>query len=542
MVKAIKMSKVFPINDEDLRSIESISLQNVILKPCPNEIRGNGDSQTEADTYLQKTLDSAIHPNDAEVSLEVHIDRNNENILNGEINTVSIIESCMLATEGLEATESLNEEDGSMKISLDEEKSYFENKARKRDNTFKEIIQNAQIALSLKEGFVYSFAIPLIGISSTIILTLIPAHDLVKSPEYWYEILFHDITGPLMWGVPFVCVKVGTLLNIKYTYAPKNISFMFLVASAASLVILLASYYLWTPIFEYHYPIPFLVFLYGFFMNGFFLLVIWLRFPFEWRKNGELQRRMKAYCLFILFSILLAISYQIIIDKIRRSDVDYQHFVALALPAIREISIWMGSKWIARCVNGDEKGAIIFLKYSMTTTHTITLCYVIGSYTTITTSWVLMGVDFLCNVFICLWVVWTKKFHPHKIRKQIDLLQDLAIYELVEFHATFAFIFVIAMAYYGPNASILGNIGNSYWAYTAIVNIDQTLVNMGIFFLIDFSSTMLSASILWTTCRISLWHVFLELQKEFGKWFSLTLGNALVLVSKYEIYSFYNLL
>ena len=39
---------------------------------------------------------------------------------------------------------------------------------------------------------------------------------------------------------------------------------------------------------------------------------------------------------------------------------------------------------------------------------------------------------------------------------------------------------------------------------------------MVIFFLIDFSSTLISSGILWGTCRINLWTVFLELQQEFG--------------------------
>ena len=249
---------------------------------------------------------------------------------------------------------------------------------------------------------------------------------------------------------------------------------------------------------------------------------------------------MNTFCLYQLFQTALMISYQIIMDKIRTTENAYQPFIALVFPALREISIWIASKLIARCSNGDKTGATIFLKYQLATQHAICLCYVIGSYTTATTSLVLIGVDFSANVFICLLVVWTKKFHPSKIQKQIDLLQDLAIYELVEFHATLAFILVIAVAYYGPNASILGNIGNSYWAYTAIDNIDQTLENMVMFFLIDFSSTLLSSCILWVICRINLWSVFLELQKEFGRCFCLILGTMLITVGKYVIGGHYN--
>ena len=146
-----------------------------------------------------------------------------------------------------------------------------------------------------------------------------------------------------------------------------------------------------------------------------------------------------------------------------------------------------------------------------------------------------MGLDFSLNVFLCLWIVWTKKHHPHNIQTQINSLQDLAINELVEFIGPLSFIMVVAATFYGPNAVIFGNISNSYWAYTAIEDIQQTLSNMGVFFLIDFSSTIVSATILWFTCQINLWKVFIELNQEFGATFCIVLMNMLIGVSYFPI-------
>ena len=141
-----------------------------------------------------------------------------------------------------------------------------------------------------------------------------------------------------------------------------------------------------------------------------------------------------------------------------------------------------------------------------------------------------MGADFSLNVSLCLWIAWTNKQNPRKIQNQMDLLQDLTVCELVEFHAPLSLIMANASAFYGPNAEIFGNISNSYWKYTEIEDIQQNLANMGIFFIIDFTSAIVSGIILWSTCRINLFNVSTELQKEFRIQFFVILSNLLITV------------
>ena len=120
------------------------------------------------------------------------------------------------------------------------------------------------------------------------------------------------------------------------------------------------------------------------------------------------------------------------------------------------------------------------------------------------------------------------------IQEQSCALEELSLSELGEFHVPLAFILVFLGASYGPNCGLFGGIGNSYWTYNAIEDINQALENMTIFFLADFSSTVASGLILWFSCKINLLNAFNELQKEFGKGFCLILGyNLLVVCTKY---------
>ena len=127
-------------------------------------------------------------------------------------------------------------------------------------------------------------------------------------------------------------------------------------------------------------------------------------------------------------------------------------------------------------------------------------------------------------------IVWTKKRNPRIFLEKIASLQDLAIGELVEFQAPLSFMLVLICAFYGPNSGLIGNIGNAYWHYEKLEDITETLKNMAFLFLVDFSSTIVSAIILWLSCGINLFRAFLELHREFGKIFSLILGNCLLVV------------
>ena len=128
-------------------------------------------------------------------------------------------------------------------------------------------------------------------------------------------------------------------------------------------------------------------------------------------------------------------------------------------------------------------------------------------------------------------LIWLNKKVPLNLQNQINLLQELALYELVEFQAPLTFVLVIIVAYFGPNAELFGNISNSYWSYKSIDDLQETLENMMLLFLIDFSSTILSSIILWFSCSINLWKVFVVLQKEFKNAFCVSLGYIALVVS-----------
>ena len=413
---------------------------------------------------------------------------------------------------------------------FDEEKSSHEEIALNRISTFKHIVLNQKIEYSWREYILYPFCLVLLSFSSTVPLSLVPAHDLILFPEYWYESLFHGLLLST-WSCAYWCFTAGMVLNITYILLARNVVCIIIIGNITWLSIQVFAYYGWTEILEYQYPIPFLGFIMAFLMNIFSSAVIWFKLSLSNIKYAHTTRRMVYHLLFNVATIVFCISYQKIIAFVRTSTEENQPYVALVLPFIREFCIWFLTKLALNCSNGDERGTKIYVKYFIASNHTTTLFCVIGSYTSDFTSWVLIGVDFFLNILLCLWIVWNKKRSPYRLHDQINALQNLVVYELVEFQAL-SFILVIAVAFYGPNSSILGNISNNYWTFEAIENINRTLGKMGALFLVDFSSTLICSIILWFSCRINLWKAVVAMQKEFRIAFGITHGRLLLAVSK----------
>ena len=71
---------------------------------------------------------------------------------------------------------------------------------------------------------------------------------------------------------------------------------------------------------------------------------------------------------------------------------------------------------------------------------------------------------------------------------------------------------------FGPNASILGNIGNSYWNFVAIENVRDVISSTMQMAAIDFGILLATWLTLWIFCRINVFKEFCRLMKNWWSW------------------------
>ena len=108
--------------------------------------------------------------------------------------------------------------------------------------------------------------------------------------------------------------------------------------------------------------------------------------------------------------------------------------------------------------------------------------------------------------------------------RRIGLIQTLIINELVEAVMPVAYCVCILMAYYGPNADVLGNVKNSSWQYSAIEDLSIAMEWIAILFFVDFGSTIISIALLCIFCQINIFKLYLQLQK--NVWYILAIQQA----------------
>ena len=119
--------------------------------------------------------------------------------------------------------------------------------------------------------------------------------------------------------------------------------------------------------------------------------------------------------------------------------------------------------------------------------------------------------------------IYTRKKNPANIEKQMELLQDLMVNEIVEFMVPLSYLTCFSVAYYGPNANLIGNVGSSQWQFVAVDDFQHTFGFITLFFLVDLGSVVVSSFFLWVFCRINLWNVYKVVQAEFGLTFTANL-------------------
>ena len=113
-------------------------------------------------------------------------------------------------------------------------------------------------------------------------------------------------------------------------------------------------------------------------------------------------------------------------------------------------------------------------------------------------------------------------------------VNELVLTERQSVHA-FTYLVLIIMAYFGPNAEVLGNIKLSIWQFqNPITDIKDYVFNVSLWLLVDLFSAVITGILLWYFCKINIMKVVNQLQRNYWIIFGVVEAYILMEVSSYN--------
>ena len=114
-------------------------------------------------------------------------------------------------------------------------------------------------------------------------------------------------------------------------------------------------------------------------------------------------------------------------------------------------------------------------------------------------------------------------------------VNELVLTERQSVHA-FTYLILIIMAYFGPNAEVLGNIKLRIWQFqNPITDIKEYVLNVSLWLFVDLFSAVITGILLWYFCKINIMKVVNRLQRNYWIIFAVAEAYILMEVSSYNI-------
>ena len=278
----------------------------------------------------------------------------------------------------------------------------------------------------------------------------------------------------------------------------------------------IGEYFFWTQALDLPWPMPFNNIPAGSFAVSSQFASIWFSFPAEWRSQSDRRAQMFWLVCICSTAIVFVNCHNILIVGFQKNDAEWQWIMVAPTLLIREAS-GKTLAWFGKRAMPSDPFSITFVSHSFISIyHAVFLTIVIGGVTNVATVFVFLATDTANNIRCC-WVVYRLHLQGEWYRCE-EAATGLLNNEYIEFVAPTAYLLCFVIIRYSSNAAQLGNFGRTQWTFAVVPLEDMStyILTVSVLVVVYVVSLCCSAVILWRTCQISLWRVFLFLQGEYG--------------------------
>ena len=363
-------------------------------------------------------------------------------------------------------------------------------------------------------------------------ITLVPRTNSIFYQSYWYEFNFCAL-------VCFILVTANNSINMATYFNEKSLLTFWIMFRMYSIFVLawavpyIIAYLIWCHYLNYNWPIPFLGYNYVL-VDLVRPATIWISFPRDFRKEKIFKKNFKVYILYMFMALTCGILKEVISVLLKTLPGYLQWIIAFLIQMQKSFEIFVMSRLVNRMEGGREEASQILLRISIDISYSIFIAVRLPDANLITVFFII-AVDFFLLLQTSYKIVQLHKrvteetAESAKIERQ-RMVTELVLAELTEGMTPLAYAIGIAMAYYGYNGTILGNIKNGFWGYKPIDDIGYLFQMMILLFGFDIFSTLINSFVLSISTNIKLLREFCSIMKRYWHFFAIKYASNILLM------------
>ena len=399
-----------------------------------------------------------------------------------------------------------------------------------------------KIPKEVTRKWLYPSAISIMCTIAFFVAALLPTHDVIRYPEYWYEVMYVWIFAVAPLGALWSVFQCNNIMQYPDIARPKIWIRLLLIIWFVTIVFYIGQYIVWTWHFGYYQPLPQNGIMFTLFVPAILAIFLWWYFPTDLRNDLIFRKRIKYYICYVVWTdIIVIMTLQFCMSTMEFLPSGYLWIVGIEFSVMKEFNDYILDKLVRKAAGSDDSFARGVVSLQLVVLTTSTIVQFISSEEDQNITICCLAADFAMNSFLTLKIIREERRvaddqdeeRSHKMMEQ--MITTLIINEAMELLIPLLFMVSYTIAFYGPNAKNLGNFGIDYWQYEPIEDIWAYFNAALQMACVDTLSIVLTVVVVWKFTRINIRKEVKRVTKKFGSTAAIYLPLIMNTVRKFSL-------
>ena len=355
--------------------------------------------------------------------------------------------------------------------------------------------------------------------------TMIKRTNSILHQSYWMEVTLPVISV-------YVLASLSVLLDLTI-WTKENILKslgiywrVYLMNVVTFIVLYIFSYFIWCIFLQFNHPLPYL----GLIVLPTSTIVtigFWFIMPKQLLGKKDFRQKLQIYMIYVVWLQITIITREILSFLYTNILAEFQFLVPFLLAGCRQFDKSVRMKLLNKMMTKmfEQATALLTTQVNSSYAFFIAIRLVKAEWATMIST---VAIELILHLRMTLQIIQDRRkineeATPNENTQDNMKMTQLILTELIEGFTPIIYGTCMTMAYYGPNAHILANVGNTYWS-TKIEDIDPILGTMAILFAFDTLNVLINSFCLWKVVQVNMIQEFSRVFTSYWHFLAIALG------------------